>query len=296
MRVLRETGGAAALSSRLLDITRGPQTQARPAARPTTLAGLIDRTPELPTMPSVALATHKETSRSGASAASVAALVATDPALTARVLRLANSAYYGNVRGVAAVSDAVLLLGMKAVRNLCLLAGTYPWLKGGLPAYEFGPGDLLDHSLTAAVASRTVAEGAGFDGEVAFTAGLLHDLGKVALALWFTPLDGAIRGREDERRVLGFDHGATGGELARRWNLPQELVAAIACHHMPCGGLEDVVHLGDALAHALAGGKVPEIDPEALARLRLSPDALPGMLDALRPEVERQRRLAEGCE
>lgn len=266
----------------------------RPAQRPNTLAGLVDSTPDLPALPSVALATHKETSRPGATAGSVATLVATDPALTARVLRLANSAYYGNARQVAAVSDAVVLLGMKSVRNLCLLAGTYPWLNGALPAYGFGTGELLDHSLATAIASRVVAEKAGLDADAAFTAGLLHDLGKVALAMWFTPADGPIRGRDDEIRVLGFDHEQTGGELARRWNLPLLLVAAIACHHLPCEGLEDGVHVGDVLAHGLVGQEIP-FDIEALARMRLKPDDLPALVETIRPDFERHKKLAEAC-
>ena len=278
-------------------LTAGPRGSAatRPIARPSTPAGLVDQTPDLPALPSVALATHKETSRPGATAGSVAALVCTDPALTARVLRLANSAYYGNARGVAAVNDAVMLLGMTAVRNLCLLAGTYPWLKGGLPAYGLRSGELMRHSLAAAVASRSLAERAGVDGDVAFTAGLLHDIGKVALAMWFTPADGSIRDRGDEQRVLGFDHGGTGGELARRWNLPLTLVSAIACHHVPCEPLEDVVQVGNVLAHRLGDAEPSEAVPSALARLGIAPDDLPILAEGLREEFERHLRLVEAC-
>ena len=266
----------------------------RPAKRPASLPELVDSTPDLPALPTVALATHKETSRPGATPGSVAALVATDPALTARVLRLANSAYYGSARQVAAVADAVALLGMKSVRNVCLLAGTYPWLKGALPAYGLPPGALLDHSLATAVAAHAVAGKAGLDAESAFTAGLLHDLGKIALAMWVTPADGLLKSREDEARVLGFDHGQTGGELARRWNLPLPLVGAIACHHLPCQGLEDAVNVADALAHLLAGETV-EPDPEALARLRIAADGLPALAEAIRPDFDRHKRLAEAC-
>ena len=259
--------------------------------RPTTLGELIDKAPDLPALPTVALATHRETGRPGATAASVAALVATDPAMTARVLRLANSAFYGNARQISAVSDAVMLLGMRGVRNLCLLAGTYPWLKGGLPAYGLGPGALLSHSLATALGSRFVAEKA--DADAAFTAGLLHDLGKVALAPWLRSTDVACS-RDDERRALGFDHGQAGGEMARRWNLPLNLVGAIACHHLPCEGLEDAVHVGNVLGHLIEGGEA-RADAEALARVGLRPEELPTIAESLKEDFQRHKKLAEAC-
>ena len=270
-------------------------TPSRPAKRPTTLSELVDHTSDLPAMPTVALATHKESGRPGATAASVADLVASDPALTARVLRLANSAYYGNARQVAAVSDAIMLLGMKSVRNLCLLAGTYPWLKGGLPAYGLGPGALMTHSLATAVAAKAMAEHARIDADAAFTAGLLHDLGKVALSMWATRADDVVRSPEDERRTMGFDHGAVGGELARRWNLPFPLVGAIACHHTPTEGLEDAVHAGDAIAHLLTGEEPSTLDAGALDRLGLTNDVLSIQAESLKPEFGRHLKLLEGC-
>ena len=263
--------------------------------RPSTLAELIDHTPDLPALPTVALATHKETGKPNANAASVGALVATDPALTARVLRLANSPFYGNARQVSAVNDAVVLLGMKGVRNLCLLAGTYPWLQGALPAYGLAPGALLSHSLASAIGARAVAERTGLDPDSAFTAGLLHDLGKVALSIWLKPADGPIRSREDERRVLGFDHAQAGGELARRWNLPLDLVGAIACHHLPCEGLEDAVHLGDVLGYLIQGAEPPEADPEALARRGLAVEGFDALAEGLKPAFEGHKKLAEAC-
>lgn len=262
---------------------------------PETLSALVDLAPDLPALPSIALATYRETGSPRATAQSVGALVSTDPALTARVLRLANSAYYGVARQVAAVPDAVMVLGMKGVRNLCLLAGTYPWLQSRLPAYDLAPGALLSHSLATAIGARAVAERSGQDTEVAFTAGLLHDLGKVALSMWFRPADGPIRTRADERRALGFDHAQVGGELARRWNLPLSLVAAISCHHEPCEGLEDATHLGDAIAQAIENGAPPKTDPGSLERCNLLLEDLATMAESLKPEFERLKSLTEAC-
>ncbi len=283
------------MQSRILSRTPERPSATRPVQRPTTLSDLIDHTPDLPALPAVALATHRESGRAEATASSVARLISTDPVLTARVLRLANSAYYGNARQVSAVSDAVMLLGMKSVRNLCLLAGTYPWLKGPLPVYGLAPGALMSHSLAAAVASQWIAERARLDPESAYTAGLLHDLGKVALSMWAPRMADVVRSPEDERLSLGFDHGAVGGELARRWNLPLPLVGAISCHHLPCEELEHVVHIGDSIAHLMAGEAPPPPNPEAFLRLGIELDDLPSMAEKLMPDYERHLKLLEAC-
>ena len=136
---------------------------------------------------------------------------------------------------------------------------------------------------------------AGLAEQVVAHGRLLHDLGKVALAMWFKPADGPIRNREDEKRVLRFDHAQVGGELARRWNLPLPLVGAISCHHMPCEGLEDAVHLGDVLAHLIEGAEPPEVDGDALLRCKTTLEDLSTLAEALKPEHERLKKMTEAC-
>jgi len=265
------------------------------AARPNTVDELLDLTPDLPPLPAVAMATQREAARSGASGRSVAALICTDPALTARVLRLANSAYYGSARQVFSVQDAVTLLGMNGIQKLCLLAGSYPWLQGGLPAYGLAPGALLNHSLAAAVGTKAAAEGMGMNGEAAFTAGLLHDIGKVGLATWIPPEQAPVKTWLDERMATGFDHAQIGGELARRWNLPQELVEAIACHHMPGKGLEDAPYIGNLLARLILGQGAEPDDPSPLDRCSVTMEILTEIAKELVPEFSRLKAIGEAC-
>lgn len=242
------------------------------------------------------MATQREAARAGASGRSVAALICTDPALTARVLRLANSAYYGSARRIFSVQDAVTLLGMNGIQKLCLLAGSYPWLQGALPAYGLAPGELLTHSLAAAVGTKAAAEGLGMNGEAAFTAGLLHDIGKVGLATWIQPDHAPVKTWLNERTATGFDHAQIGGELARRWNLPQELVEAIACHHMPNKGLEDVLYIGNLLARLILGQPAEPEDMGPLERCSVTMEILTEIAKDLTPEYQRFKSLGEACQ
>ncbi|RYG22383.1 HDOD domain-containing protein, partial [bacterium] len=287
--------GVMAAPSRLLSMNPAGRRPNAPVKPPTTVRELVDLTNDLPPLPSVALATHRETNKPTATAKSVSALVSSDPALTARILRLSNSAFYGGGGQISSVNGAVLMLGMQGVRNLCLLAGTYSWLQGGLPAYGLEPGALLTHSLAAAVACKAIAERTETDEEAAFTAGLLHDLGKVGLAMWIRAEHGSVESWRQERKAVGFDHAQVGGELVRRWNLPLPLVGAITCHHMPCQGLEDVLYVGDLIAHLMEGHEVDVEFPEALERCGVSPEELSALAEGLMPEFERFKGLAGAC-
>lgn len=284
-----------AAPSRLLSMNSPGRRPVAPVKQPTTARELVDLTPDLPPLPTVALATHRETNKPTATAKSVSALVSSDPALTARLLRLSNSAFYGGGGQISSVNGAVLMLGLQGVRNLCLLAGTYSWLQGGLPAYGLAPGALLSHSLAAAVACKAIADRKELDSEAAFTAGLLHDLGKVSLGMWFRAEHGSVTNWRQERTAIGFDHAQIGGELVRRWNLPLPLVGAITCHHMPCQGLEDVVYVGDLIAHLIEGREIEIEYPEALERCGIQKEELPELAQAIAPEFERYKGLAGAC-
>jgi putative nucleotidyltransferase with HDIG domain len=284
-----------AAPSRLLSMNPAGKRPGSLVKQPTTVRELVDLTPDLPPLPTVALATHRETSKLHATAKSVSALVSSDPALTGRLLRLSNSAFYGGGGQISSVQGAVLMLGLQGVRNLCLLAGTYSWLQGGLPAYELAPGALLTHSLAAAVASKAIADRLELDGEAAFTAGLLHDLGKVGLGMWFTAEHGHVTNWRQERAAIGFDHAQIGGELVRRWNLPLPLVGAITCHHMPCQGLEDIVYAGDLMAHLMEGEEIEIEYPESLERCDIKKGELAALAEANMHEFERYKVLAGAC-
>lgn len=272
---------------------------------------IVQKTSDLPTIPAAAIKVMRETQSSKASAATVARILVTDQALSAKVLRLANSAFYGLSRKITDLGEAVVVLGMKSVKNLALVAGTYPWMQRPLTGYCLGPEEMWRHAFGTAVASQLVARATRKASEdVAFTAGLLHDLGKVALSVWLENKMGAIllyAGREGisydeaERRVLGYDHCQVGYHLATNWNLPEEICACNLYHHKPSNATEfqelvDCVHVGDyicsSMGYGLGGdGLLYRFDEESLVRLNIKPEDIEALTDEFVSQYEEYESL-----
>lgn len=266
----------------------------RPAARATgdrvALRRVTEATMTLPTFPIVASRLIEEVARPDATSEEIARILSLDPALTARTLKLANSDFYGFPRKVGSVDLAVLVLGANTIRDLVLTSSVVQTLGQSGSALE----GLLSHSMACGIAARALAERAKFrlTGD-AYAAGLLHDLGKVALrqndpsrydevlALCRTEHTPVA---EAERGLFGSDHAEVGGWLAERWGLPADIVEAIACHHRPDAAarnraLSALVHIANSLAeragYAWASGLQPEpvqasawevVEPDAGAR------------------------------
>jgi putative nucleotidyltransferase with HDIG domain len=225
---------------------------------------LRSRVAQLPPLPEVVLATVATLDRGNARLGDVAELLQRDQALTARVLRLANSAFYGVPGRVASVHDAISLIGLRSLRSLVATAALTEQVP--LPRdSSFDPSVFWRHTVAAAFAARFLAAAHALDEEMAYTAGLLHDVGRLALAAHFpqahTTLVQAIRaaghgGRTLERQLLGTDHAEVGAIVAEHWHLPNPVVVVIARHHHPPETAEsctlvDVIHIADAVAHAL---------------------------------------------
>lgn len=265
-----------------------------------TLEEVVENTPDLPALPAATLAVMRESQSPTSTAHSVARFLSQDQALTARVLRLANSAFYGMQRRIASPDEAVIVLGMRAVRNLAMIASTYHWMDKPLRGYALAPHEFWEHSLSTAVASQVLAQGISPGAtDLAFTCGLLHDLGKVALSAWFenraVTID-AIAAKLDltteqaERRVLGFDHQDVGGRLAEKWNLPKVIVEAISYHHTPSScfpdsAMVDIVHVADYLAstssvttHGGAGLRF-SLDKGAIGRLGITEEEISSLAE-----------------
>lgn len=265
-----------------------------------TLDEVVDKTTDLPALPAATLAVMRESQSANATAHSVAKYLSQDQALTARVLRLANSAYYGMQRRISSPDEAVVILGMRAVRNLAMIASTYHWMDKPMKGYGLQPHEFWEHSLSTAVAAQLIANNVSpSNSDLAFTCGLLHDLGKVALSAWlenrsFTltaiaaKLDLTIE--QAERRVLGFDHQEVGGRMAERWNLPRSIVEAVHFHHCPSecfpdNSMVDIVHTADYLAstteitsHGGSGLRFV-VDHGALGRLGIGAGEVEGLAD-----------------
>lgn len=270
------------------------------SGRTITLEEIVSQTNDLPSIPAAAVMVMRETERAEASATTVAEYLASDQSLSARVLRLANSPFYGLSRRVGNLSEAVVVLGMRSVKNLALVASTYPWMTRPFCGYALGPNEMWRHAFATAVGSQHIAKvSKRAKDDVAFTAGLLHDIGKTALSVWIgdkVPAIAFYAQRERitfdvaERKVLGYDHTQVGEHLARSWNLPDDLCRVVRYHHHPCLSpdaqpLVDCVHVGDFLAMSMGfglggDGLQYELEHAALNRLGLSPEDMDRITDA----------------
>lgn len=230
----------------------------RPISRGELLAALRD----LPALPSVVLELVESLGHDELSASQYAAKISRDQALAAKILRLANSSFYGRGRQVRSVAEAITILGLRTVRGAVTAAG----LAG---SFSRNPGfdqiTFWRHSLGSALCAQALAgELRRDDADAAFTVGLLHDIGRLALAHAFAPAYAEAeqwRHAQDcpmgdaELAVLGIDHAEVGGLIARQWNFAPAIVDAICQHHLPPVTAEltltGIAHVADAFAHAL---------------------------------------------
>ena len=193
-------------------------------------------------------------------------LVKTDANLTARVLKIVNSAAFGLVNNITSIDRAISYLGERIVVGIAVGDCAGKLLEKELSGYESAGGDLWKHDLRTAIASREVViqSGADISPELAFTAGLLHDIGKALIsdylhgtvpdAIELITNEEGLDYIDAEENLIGFDHTKAGYELAKAWQLPDELAEVILHHHEPEKAQEDfralvyAVHLGDNIA------------------------------------------------
>ncbi len=187
-----------------------------------------------------------------------------DPGLTSNVLRIANSAYYAGVRSIGSLQEAVIRLGTKRLSEIVLVSVAAPLAGQPIRGYDLAAGQLLEHSIAVSVGVEALAAetGEAQPPRHGFTAGLLHDLGKIVLGSFVGAdvkliLDMAYGGgysfEEAESRVLGINHAEVGAMLLQHWNLPLDLVEAVRFHHDPSAAphesvMVDWVHVADQLA------------------------------------------------
>lgn len=255
-----------------------------------TLEEVLGRVRQIPSLPVIVTELLASMDRENIDTAYLVGKISQDQGLAARVLKVANSAFYGLTSRVSAVSEAVTVLGFHAVRSLALAAGIVKLLPA--PAADaFDRPAFWQHAIGTGVCARILAARLGKDPETAFSAGLLHDIGKLALHAYFPDLFAAVLARcaadgctmvEAEQAVLGFDHAAIGYEVARQWRFPPAIQQAIRDHHRPDvdpAFMSDVVHVANVLCDALDIGNggddlVPSLSAGAWERLGLDWDAL----------------------
>jgi len=207
------------------------------------IALIPDIKADLPYSPALLGKLFKQTAGDSlASLADVSATIAADQGLTARILKLANSAFYGLQAEVSSVDRAVAMLGLKEVRTLVLSVGV------STLAQSMKSTGLLDiaaywrHQLYTACCARDLAGGLSLPAEDMFTVGLLHDLGYLITAVYLPDeFHAALALRESEELVMadaemrhfGLDHGVVGAMVLASWDLPREITEPVNWHHAP---------------------------------------------------------------
>lgn len=225
---------------------------------------------DLPSLPAVVMELLDSIDAEEADIAVLARKVALDGALTAKTLRLANSAMYGLQVRVTTIQQAITYLGFQTARSLITAAALTGCFPEGRCA-GFSHQAFWRHSLATAICAQVLARHLRFNQDYAFTAGLLHDMGRLVLVSCFPDHYARViawRGAHDalwldaERAVLGIDHVDAGLALAEHWHFSDTMRLAIGHHHAPevpgAGFLAAIVHVADAMVHALDLAGMPD--------------------------------------
>jgi HD-like signal output (HDOD) protein len=260
---------------------------------PITPQELIANLGDLPPLPQVAAQVLRLAADPDSTTAELQRVIATDQALSAQILKIANSAMFGMVREVKTLTQAIMTLGFSTIKSIAIASSARNlYSRGGTGLQERL---LWEHALITALAAR--AYGRAFRSprtEEAFLAGLLHDIGKSVMGIKFPERYGAlvrsvyneaIDGLEAELELFGFDHAMVGEALLMAWNLPRGLGNTVRWHHDPVHAPADdlaltaFVALGNQMAmDRNAGIGQPEslagATQQALAILNLTPETL----------------------
>lgn len=250
---------------------------------------VLERIRSFPTLPMIVHKITELVDVPDTSAGDIEAVVVNDQVLTAKLLRLVNSPFYGFPKEINTISRAVGIIGFDALRNLVFSTSVIRLFKStGSPAFK--PVEFWKHSIGTAIAAKELARRLGEKQvEEFFVGGLIHDIGKLIHDEYFGPdfrraCDlAAQRGillREAEREVMHFTHDQSGGLLLKQWNLHPRLIAMVTSHHEPSRVREyqrevGVIHLADILCRVKGMGsggdnKVPLVDHPTWDRLGLT--------------------------
>jgi HD-like signal output (HDOD) protein len=265
---------------------------------------------EIATLPEITVRIIETVENPKSTARDLHDIIKNDPALSSKILKVVNSAFYGLPGQIGAIDRAIVLLGLSAVKNIAIAASLTRMFKGHRLSSEFTAKDLWTHSLSVAVASRLIHKKAHkHGGDDAFLAGLIHDLGIMAIRQAFPEqlrevIERVKKGSLDyctvEMEILGADHQAFGNGLAAKWKFPRHLRAAMGYHHSPETLTEETQKLAATIlvadvicCNAQKGFYLQSLGrtstPEQLAMVGLEPDQLAEVID----EMPEQLAIAE---
>jgi putative nucleotidyltransferase with HDIG domain len=267
---------------------------------------IMTQVKSFPGMPATAARLMPLLQNPDSSAGKIEDILKYDPGLTANILKLTNSAYFGLPSRVSSVRQAIMLLGWKRLLQLVMTMCMSALMKKPVPGYDLPRGELWRHSVAVSVAADLLVKSLSIsDADEVFTAALLHDIGKLVLGDYVQEDLEKIEGMVSkgisfevaEYVVLGTNHAAIGARILQNWSLPRELVNAVSWHHDPesCDHyclLSDVVHVANIVGRRVGFGKgrngqVLEPSLEVAERLGINQNHIDTLAEQTLQEVGR---------
>ncbi|MBI5186799.1 MAG: HDOD domain-containing protein [Nitrospinae bacterium] len=264
---------------------------ASPQDDPTELRLLVQRIKDLPTVPSVLMKLLSLTADASSSVGQLAEIIGMDQTISAKLLRLSNSAFYGCRGKVVSVPRAIVVLGFNEVKSLALgMSVFHAFSQKKAAKGEISIENLWKHSMATAALARLLAKRRGDSADSTFTGGLLHDIGKVVLLNSFKEeykkaaemvSETGCSLPEAEEKIFRVTHETIGEWLCRKWSMPEEIVQCVKYHSNPRKALEEfiplvsTVHIADGLTKNILIGyggdeKPHEFEDDILAALDLN--------------------------
>ena len=252
----------------------------------------------LPTLPGIIAKLTRMAEDPDTTTEQMGKVISKDHILAAKLLKLVNSAFYGFPQKISSLNSAIILLGFNVIKSLIISSSIFELM-------ESQDVELWEHSLGCAVVCSVLAKRLDVsDPEEVSTAGLIHDIGKVAIKMElkqeFETLKQMVHDRQismfdAEKELLGIDHAEVGGWLAKSWNLPPKLVELIACHHNPLEAKDEklstsIIHFSDILIRGLGYGHgddvwVPPLSKTAWQLLNLTQKDLDEIMDEVEEKL-----------
>lgn len=258
---------------------------------------------ELSTLPGVILKILEVMNNPVSDARDVEREIMEDPVITAKVLRVANSPFYGTDRDISTISQAVVLMGFAEVQNIALSVSIFS--RFAEPTRMFDRREFWEHCFATAIAAEALQRRVSAQTNEGFVAGLLHDIGRIVLDQYFpdefreiATLAEAqkISLLEAERKILGVTHGDVGYWVTEQWNLPTILTDSILFHHSPFSCRESyvltsIVHVADVISKAFGSYMTKEIpatskDESAFRLLNLDSEKVMELADLITKKME----------
>lgn len=254
--------------------------------RDTNLNMILGRVKSFPTMPGAGAKMLALLQEPDTTVSEIEDILRYDPGLTANVLKLANSAYFGIPSKIGSLKQAVILLGLKRLMQLVVASCVSAIMDKSVPGYNLPAGEMWRHSIAVSLTAEALVKGKKrIDREDVFTPALLHDVGKLVLGAFVKEEIEAIESIAAkgipfvvaENMILGTDHAEIGARILAHWHLPEDIINAVRWHHDPDSPdvpdvQVDVVYLANLLCQTpatsgQAAGQMVELSPAVIERL-----------------------------